>query len=73
LRQAKSINLTVHLLPEWFDVDTGVELRRLAAELFGDMAPGYNAPHTRAFLSTRAIDLSGYATVKIYENLVGVE
>lgn len=48
LQLAKAANLRVALLPPWYDVDTGEDLRRLHALLLkGD---GAVAEHTRRFL-----------------------
>ncbi len=50
---ARQMNLKVHLLPTWFDVDERMTLRRLCDEFFGpnrDTGPGYPAPATRAYL-----------------------
>jgi len=58
LRQAKSINLTVHLLPTWFDVDTGADLIRLAAGVCNGRATGYDAAHTRALLESFTLELA---------------
>jgi uncharacterized protein len=47
LEKARSRNLSVHLLPRWFDVDTEADLRRLHA----DMTGGGDGPRrTSAFL-----------------------
>jgi hypothetical protein len=50
LALANTLALGVELLPEWYDVDTSAELRRLAAGLRA--APPDVALHTRAFLQT---------------------
>jgi len=50
---AREINLPVHLLPIWFDVDDRVTLSRLCNELLGSNGSGANssaAPATRTFL-----------------------
>jgi uncharacterized protein len=46
---ALEIELPVHLLPPWYDVDDRATLSRLCHELFGPN--GSEAPSTRAFLS----------------------
>lgn len=50
---AREIDLTVHLLPRWYDVDDRVTLARLCRELFGSNGSATNssAPTTRKFLS----------------------
>ena len=51
---AREINLPVHLLPTWYDVDDRATLSRLCQELFGangNEAVGFPAPATRDFLS----------------------
>jgi len=51
---AREINLPVHLLPTWYDVDDRATLSRLCQELFGangSGAIGFPAPATRDFLS----------------------
>ncbi|MFN2622984.1 MAG: TIGR04282 family arsenosugar biosynthesis glycosyltransferase [Chthoniobacterales bacterium] len=51
---AREINLPVHLLPTWYDVDDRVTLSRLCQELFGSNGSGTDssaAPATRQFLS----------------------
>jgi rSAM/selenodomain-associated transferase 1 len=53
LERARAINLPVHLLPTWYDVDDRATLHRLCQELFGEngSAPaGADAPQTRQFL-----------------------
>ncbi|MGH7383706.1 MAG: TIGR04282 family arsenosugar biosynthesis glycosyltransferase [Candidatus Rokuibacteriota bacterium] len=52
LERAQRLGLRVACLPTWFDVDTGVDLERLRAEL--DAAPGLWPRHTREFLARRA-------------------
>lgn len=59
IARAKVINLPVTVLPAWFDVDDAASLRQLCKELFlrngHQLAPparvGYEASHTRAYLS----------------------
>lgn len=52
LERAAELNLEVHLLPAWYDVDDGVTLDRLCAELLGpnESNAGFAAPATREFL-----------------------
>ena len=53
MQRAREIDLPVHLLPAWYDVDDRTTLRRLCHELFeanGSGDPGYPAPATRQFL-----------------------
>ncbi len=50
---AAELDLPVHLLPAWYDVDDRATLRRLCQELFdtnGNMKRGFAAPATRGFL-----------------------
>lgn len=49
LERASELGLTVHTTPEWYDVDTIAELRRLRADLA--TTPPEVAPATRALLS----------------------
>jgi rSAM/selenodomain-associated transferase 1 len=49
IEAAREIELAVHLLPTWYDVDDRATLARLCDELFG--ANGSAAPSTYAFLS----------------------
>ncbi|HZS49062.1 MAG TPA: TIGR04282 family arsenosugar biosynthesis glycosyltransferase [Blastocatellia bacterium] len=49
LEQADKIGLPIHLLPEWFDVDTEAELAYLERQILNGSIEGYSAPHTRAF------------------------
>jgi uncharacterized protein len=49
IEAAREIDVPVHLLPTWYDVDDRATLSRLCDELFG--ANGSEAPATRAFLS----------------------
>ena len=53
IEAAREINLPVHLLPTWYDVDDRVTLSRLCQELFGSNGANRNssAPATRSFLS----------------------
>jgi uncharacterized protein len=48
LALARATGLRAELLPPWYDIDTVVELRRLARDL--RRAPPAVAPRTRAFL-----------------------
>jgi rSAM/selenodomain-associated transferase 1 len=53
MHQARELNLPVHLLPTWYDVDDRATLQRLWRELFnsnGDVPSGFAAPETRRFL-----------------------
>jgi len=50
LERARTLGLSVHLLPPWFDVDTADDLARLRAELAGSTAP----PRTAQFVRTLA-------------------
>jgi rSAM/selenodomain-associated transferase 1 len=59
IARAREAGLEVALLPSWYDVDDSVTLRRLCDELFlpereegaGEALRGYEAAHTRRFLS----------------------
>jgi rSAM/selenodomain-associated transferase 1 len=53
LERAGEMNLKVHLLPRWYDVDDRGTLRRLCEEFFvanGRQTGGYPAPATRGYL-----------------------
>ena len=53
IQRAREIDLPVHLLPTWYDVDDSETLNRLCQEFFGangSASPGYPAPATRHFL-----------------------
>jgi rSAM/selenodomain-associated transferase 1 len=53
VQRAREIDLPVHLLPTWYDVDDRVTLRRLCQEFFGangSARDGHPAPATRQFL-----------------------
>lgn len=52
VEKAADAGLSVTLLPEWYDVDTKDDLRRLGEEL---SRKEHVAPHTRAFLGNRNI------------------
>ena len=53
LERAKEIGVAVELLPTWYDVDDGVTLQRLCAEVLGDTpSAGFAALETRNFLLT---------------------
>jgi rSAM/selenodomain-associated transferase 1 len=52
-QRARQMDLEVHLLPAWYDVDDDVTLRRLCKELFAQKTEpdfGYPAPATRGYL-----------------------
>jgi hypothetical protein len=54
IRAASEIDLPVHLLPTWYDIDDRATLARLCQELFGSNGKtpgGFAAPATRGFLS----------------------
>jgi rSAM/selenodomain-associated transferase 1 len=51
---ARKMELTVHLLPAWYDIDDRATLSRLCQELFGPneiTGLGFSAPATRGFLA----------------------
>jgi len=48
LARARQLGLSVHCLPEWYDVDTAADLDRLRAEFHAH--PNHPARHTREFL-----------------------
>jgi uncharacterized protein len=53
IQRAREMNLAVHLLPTWYDVDDRATLSRLCQEFFGangSTTGGYPAPATRTFL-----------------------
>lgn len=53
IQRARQIDLTVHLLPTWYDVDDRDTLHRLCQEFFGsngNTSSGHPAPATRQFL-----------------------
>jgi rSAM/selenodomain-associated transferase 1 len=53
IERAQQMNMKVHLLPTWYDVDERVTLQRLCAEIFdpaGITPVGYPAPATRSYL-----------------------
>ena len=53
IQRAREIDLPVHLLPVWYDVDDRATLKRLCQEFFGangNARRGYPAPATRVFL-----------------------
>lgn len=54
LDRVRELGLTVLALPAWYDVDTIVELRRLAAEL--PALDAEVAPHSRALLDQMMLD-----------------
>ena len=47
LKKARRLGLRLHLLPQWFDVDTETDLRRLHKEL---VTAGAGPPRTTAFV-----------------------
>lgn len=53
IERARQMNLRVHTLPKWYDVDDRGTLRRLCDELFDpkeSVTTGYPAPATRGYL-----------------------
>ncbi|HEV2841837.1 MAG TPA: TIGR04282 family arsenosugar biosynthesis glycosyltransferase [Chthoniobacterales bacterium] len=53
IERSRKMNLPVHLLPTWYDVDDRRTLQRLCEEFFGsneNRAAGYPAPATRGYL-----------------------
>lgn len=49
---AREMDLRVHFLPTWYDIDDRATLERLCGELFGsNESAGFDAPATRAFLN----------------------
>jgi rSAM/selenodomain-associated transferase 1 len=53
IERARQMNLKVHLLTKWYDVDDRMTLRRLCDEFFGpngSTTAGYSAPATRGYL-----------------------
>jgi len=62
---ARALDLPVHLLPAWYDVDDRTTLSRLCRDFFGSNGSGQNgfeAPATREFLS-RLIEREGRARI----------
>jgi uncharacterized protein len=60
VERARELNLPVHLLPVWYDVDDQGTLRRLRRELFGshgDKPAGFPAPATRRFLGELTVEV----------------
>jgi rSAM/selenodomain-associated transferase 1 len=51
LERAAEIGLPVILLAEWYDIDDAASLAQLRAEFSQSPAPGYPAPHTRAYMN----------------------
>jgi rSAM/selenodomain-associated transferase 1 len=51
LDRAREIAIDIELLPAWYDVDDAATLERLRQELTADVAAGYDAKHTRAYLA----------------------
>jgi rSAM/selenodomain-associated transferase 1 len=54
VQRARQLDLKVHLLPAWYDVDDRATLARLCRELFGgaDTGAGYEARATRNYLES---------------------
>ena len=53
IERAREMNLKIHLLPTWYDIDDRGTLQRLCEEFFavsGIRAGGYPAPATRGYL-----------------------
>ncbi|MEP6924696.1 MAG: TIGR04282 family arsenosugar biosynthesis glycosyltransferase [Pyrinomonadaceae bacterium] len=46
----KNLNLRLHVLPIWYDVDTPEDLRRLREEILNDQNAGQIAPNTAEWL-----------------------
>jgi uncharacterized protein len=68
INRARKIDLEVHLLPAWYDIDNGLTLRRLCRELFtfnGAASDGYPAPVTREYLKEL---LQGEGRERIWPN-----
>ena len=53
IKKAREINLPIHLLTTWYDVDDWATLRRLCRELFADQREpeAFPAPATREYLN----------------------
>ena len=67
--RAQQLDLPVHLLPEWYDVDDDKTLRRLCEELFvrnAKPAAGDPAPATRVYLE-RLLKREGRERIGPYE------
>lgn len=67
--RARQLELKVHLLPPWYDVDDDKSLRRLCEELFvrnAKPAEGYPAPATRVYLE-RLLEREGRERIGLYE------
>ena len=62
--RARAIDLDVHLLPSWFDVDDRATLQRLSRDLL-DQEYGHCAPATRDFLTNL---LAGDSRQRIWPN-----
>ena len=62
--RAREIDLDVHLLPSWFDVDDHATLQRLSRDLL-DQEYGDCAPVTRDFLTNL---LAGDSRQRIWPN-----
>lgn len=54
VQRARQLNLKMHLLPIWYDVDDRATLARLCREFFGgdSTGAGYEAPATRSYLDS---------------------
>jgi rSAM/selenodomain-associated transferase 1 len=54
VQRARQLNLKVHLLPTWYDVDDRATLARLCREFFDGASTraGYEAPATRGYLDS---------------------
>ncbi len=57
LERARDAGLACTLLESWYDVDDAASLEILREELAGRRKPGYEAPHTRAYLAVGAAEL----------------
>ena len=51
LERAREIGLQAELLPAWYDVDDAATIERLRRELTAPASAGYDAKHTRGYLS----------------------
>jgi hypothetical protein len=64
IARARAIDLDVHLLPSWFDVDDRATLQRLSRELL-DQKSDHHAPATKSFMSKL---LAGDGKQRIWPN-----
>jgi len=64
IARAREINLDIHLLPSWFDVDDRATLQRLSRDLV-DQKDNHCAPATRAFMTEL---LAGDGRQRIWPN-----